>query len=272
MMMKHFSRTMSVIAVMGFGAATADAGSLTSHQAIYELSLKSASSAADVTVIDGKTHYRLKRLCDGWSSSENYAISFGFEKGQAANFISHYKTWESHENSSFTFEVLENSNTTGEASFHGFANRDGAKTEAFHSDGDGEMRALPKDTVFPVQHMMALMDAAEKGTPVIKQSHMFMGGEVSDSLYFISAVMGKKKPAAPKQGLARTMGALAEDQFWPLSIAYYKPDAQNAEPEYAISFDLQPNGIIRGYTVDYGTFRMEASLTKLEPIEPEACN
>ena len=250
----------------------AQASTLASHQAIYELDLKSATSAAEINSVDGKTHYVIKKVCDGWASSENYAISFGFEEGQPANFISHYKTWESDENSSFTFEIVENSNATGEAVFEGFANNQDGKIEAFHSEGDGSMRPLPDDTVFPMQHMIGLLEDGKVSAPVIRQSHLFFGGEATDSLYFISAVMGKKKSSRLKDDMADTMGVLGEDEYWPLSIAYYKPDAKDAEPEYSIAFKLQPNGVIRGYVVDYGTFTMEASLKTLEPIQPETCD
>ena len=252
-------------------AVNADAASMASHQAIYELDLKSTTAAAEINSVSGKVHYSIKKVCDGWATSENYAISFGSEKGENVNFISHYKTWESDGNTSFIFEIVENSNASGETSYEGFANQQNGKVEAFHSDGDGSMRQLPDDTVFPLQHMINLLEDAESSTPIIKQSHLFFGGEVSDSLYFISVVMGEKKPATPEKALAKTMGDLAESEFWPLSIAYYEPQSKNAEPAYSISFQLQPNGIIRGYVVDYGTFSMRASLKTLEPIIPEDC-
>ena len=248
------------------------AATLASYQAFYELDLKSTTAAAEVNSVSGKTHYVVKKVCDGWASSENYAISFGFEEGEPANFISHYKTWESDEGSSFTFEIAENSNATGEAIFEGFANNQDGKVEAFHSDGDGAMRLLPDDTIFPMQHLIGLLEAGKVSAPVIRQSHLFFGGEQTDSLYFISAVMGKKKSSVLQKDMAEKMGDLGENDYWPLTIAYYKPDAQESEPEYSIAFELQPNGVIRGYVVDYGSFSMQASLKTVEPIQPEDCN
>lgn len=262
----------SILLVSGISGSALAAPSITSHQAIYELDLKSATAASDVKTIDGKTHYTLKQVCDGWTSSENYAISFGFEEGGSANFISHYKTWESEDGSSFTYDIVENSDAMGEKAFQGFANSTGDSAEAFHSDGDGGMRALPENTVFPIHHMMALLDAAQTSSPVIRQSHMFFGGEIDDSLYFISAIMGEKKDEAPSKSLAKRLGEFAEDSYWPLSISYYNPDAQEAEPEYAITFQLQNNGVIRGYTVDYGEFRMRAKLNKIADVDAISCD
>lgn len=261
----------STIFAFGLNGQTLAAPSLTSHEAIYELDLKSSMASAEVLTIDGKTHYTLKKVCDGWTSSENYAISFGFENDGVANFISHYKTWESEDGSSFTYDIIENSDALGEKSFEGFANSMGELVEAFHSDGDGEMRKLPEDTKFPIYNMLEMIEQARENAPVFNRSHLFFGGEIDDSLYYISAIMGKKKTAAPKKGLAKTMGDLAEDSYWPLSIAYYDPQAQGVEPEYAIAFQLQDNGIIRGYIVDYGSFKMRATLKKLDQIDPEPC-
>ena len=273
MMMKPASTaifsTLLTLASVSVAQATV---SLSSHQAIYELDLKSANAASEVQSVDGKTHYILQKTCDGWETSENYAISFGFNEGNNANFISRYKTWESEDGASFTFDIVENSNALGEKAFEGFANQNGDSTEAFHSDGDGAMRYLPDDTVFPVQHLLTLLNAAQEGTPVIRQSHMFFGGEIDDSLYFVSAILGPQKEDAPKRTLKKAMGTLSEDSYWPLSISYYKPEEQAAEPEYAIAFQLQNNGIIRGYTVDYGTFKMRAKLKTLTPLDPADCS
>ena len=172
--------------------------SLSSHQAIYELDLKSANAASEVKSVDGKTHYILQQTCDGWETSENYAISFGFDEGNNANFISHYKTWESEDGASFTFDIVENSNALGEKAFEGFANQNGDMTEAFHSDGDGSMRSLPDDTVFPVQHLLTLLNAAQEGTPVIRQSHMFFGGEIEDLSISSLPFLAREKMKPPK--------------------------------------------------------------------------
>lgn len=252
-------------------AMRVEASPLASHQAVYEFDLKSATSAADINSINGRTHYMLKKVCDGWVSSENYAISFGFIGGNSADFITQYETWESDENSSFTFETIEHSTVTGKASYQGFAHQRDGRIEAFHSDGDGRMRNLPDNTVFPIQYTIRLLEDAEAGGPIIRQAHLFFGGEVSDSLYFVSTVMGKKKSGQLQKTLAETMGTLGEDEYWPLSIAYYNPDATESVPEYSVVSDIQPNGIIRGYTVDYGTFTLRARLKKLEPLAPEEC-
>ena len=261
----------STIFAFGLTGKALASPSLTSHEAIYELDLKSSTASAEVLTIDGKTHYTLKKVCDGWTSSENYAISFGFENDGVANFISHYKTWEAEDGSSFTYDIIENSDAIGEKSFEGFANSIGELVEAFHSDGNGEMRTLPKDTSFPINNLLEMMEQARESAPVFSRSHLFFGGEIDDSLYYISAIMGKKKTNVPKKNLAKTMGDLAENSYWPLSIAYYDPQAQGVEPEYAIAFQLQDNGIIRGYTVDYGSFKMRATLKKLDQIDPEPC-
>ncbi len=271
-MLKHITKT--IIGSFGLlcacGSAYA-ASAIAPHQAVYDFHLKSASSAAEVNTIQGKSHYTLTKVCDGWVSSENYAISFGFEQGQNSNFISHYKTWESEDGHSFTFEIVENSTVGGEESHEGFAQKTNTGAEAFFANSAGDMKNLPDDIVFPVEHLRSILQKAGDKSPVISQAHMFFGGEETDALYFISALVGNAKQGLPKEELAQTMGDLAQGKYWPLSIAYYKPDAQDAEPEYAITFKLQPNGIIREYIVDYGSFRMQAKLTKLMPVAEQTC-
>ena len=257
---------------MGFVGSAFGGVSLASHEAVYVIEMKGVASGSEIATADGRSHYSLRKVCDGWVSSENYAVAFGFGEGGSSSFISHYESWESEDSRSFTFEVIENSNITGERSYEGFANSVGDIREAFHSDGDGEVRVLPSDTVFPIEHILSLMTEAEGGRVVVQQSHLFFGGEHEDSLYFINSIMGKKRAVEESLSeLSDILGGLGEDGYWPLSIAYYDPDSREAEPEYAIAFELQSNGIIRGYTIDYGSFRLRARLTQLDPLDPEIC-
>ena len=62
------------------------------------------------------------------------------------------------------------------------------------------------------------------------------------------------------------MGLYSDDTLWPLRVAYFDPEANDAEPEYEIAFMIQPNGIIRSYVVDYGEFSMRAMMESFKQI------
>jgi len=258
---------LGILAPFVITSGDAKAGGFLSHFAVYDLDLKSADSSSNVKTIDGRTSYRLERTCDGWAAVEDYAISFGIgEGGQISNFISHYETWESFAGTAFSFSVVENSTITGENIYEGFANISDDMAEAFFLNDEEMNRELPADTVFPVRHMQELLALANKGKKV-HQTSLFLGGDEEDAIYFVSSVIGNKKSEAPGD----LLGDLGEDSYWPLRIAYFNPDAADAEPDYEIQFDMQENGIIRSYSVDYGDFVMRARLNSIEPVTEKNC-
>ncbi|MCE2517735.1 MAG: DUF1849 family protein [Alphaproteobacteria bacterium] len=246
--------------------AGVQAAGLVSYQAVYDIELRASSAAADVKTITGQTHFMFEDVCDGWSSVEDYAISFGFGDEGTSNFISHYETWEAKDGTSFSFSVLENSNIEGEQVFEGFANASSGIAESFHSIDGGVMSELPADTVFPSQHMVILLNKARAGES-LHQSKIFLGGDLDSSLYFVNAVMGKQRTApAPK-----ALGSIGQEQHWPIPIAYFKPDSVTAEPEYEILFNVQDNGVIQSYVVDYGSFSMRAKVSAAQEITAPTC-
>jgi len=256
-----------ILASFVLAGGSAAAGGFSSHFAVYDLDLKSSTSSSNVKTIDGRTSYRLQRSCDGWSAVEDYAIAFGVgDEGRVSNFISHYETWESHAGTAFSFNVVEHSTVNGENSYEGFANIDDGMGEAVFLESVEMSQELPENTVFPIQHMQDLLALARKGKKT-HQSTLFLGGERDDALYFVSSIIGNQKTVSPDE----LLGRLGQDSYWPLRIAYFNPDAAGAEPDYEIQFDIQENGVIRSYAVDYGDFVMRARLNSIEPVEEKGC-
>lgn len=239
---------------------------LVSYQAVYEIKLQSASAAADVKTINGQTHFILENVCDGWRSVEDYALSFGFGDDGVSNFISHYETWEANDASAFSFSVLENSNIEGEQKYDGFANASNGVAEAFHTLDGGVSTELPSGTMFPTEHMKLLLKKAKEGKR-LHQSHIFLGGDLTSSLYLVNAVLGKERQTEELDAL----GAVGMENYWPITIAYFKPDAATSEPSYEISFRIQNNGVIQSYSVDYGDFVMRADLSAASKLTPNNC-
>ena len=125
--------------------------------------------------------------------------------------------------------------------------------------------ALPEDTVFPVTHTVQLLERARAGGRFL-QSTLFIGGEEEDALYRVSGVIGNRKVESDPG-----LGALGEEGYWPVRLAYFDPASLESRPEYEIELDLQDNGVIRSYLVDYGDFSMAGSLQTIEALQEPDC-
>ncbi|CAI8414230.1 MAG: Uncharacterised protein [SAR116 cluster bacterium MED-G04] len=236
-----------------------------SHRAIYDLKINKSLSSAAVKSIIGRTVFTMQRHCDGWQTIEDYAIAFGLEQGQTS-FISHYETWEAMNGSAFSFTVHENDSANDFNHFSGFAHSNDGVTEAYFINGEDKTVTLPEGTVFPMRHMQSLLQSARDGEK-FQHAVVFLGGDEEDAFYQVSSVIGNRQLTDDS---TINFGQLSEDGYWPMRLAYFTPGALESEPEYEIEFDMQDNGVIRSYLVDYGDFSMRGSLKNIVPLlEPD---
>ena len=68
--------------------AADDTAGIASYEAVYQLDLWENTPSSAVESVNGKTFYSLTRGCDGWHSTEKYAINFLLSEGQSTEFVS----------------------------------------------------------------------------------------------------------------------------------------------------------------------------------------
>jgi len=248
-------------------ASGAAASTIMPHRAFYEMQLGIADQNSNVQTVSGRSAFTLGRECDGWRSKEDYVIEFGAQGGNLDRVVSHFESWESDTGKIYSFEISESSSFQSAKDFTGFAELKSAGGNAYFSMADDAAVELPENTYFPMRHLTSILDSAKTGKKILAAS-VFTGAEPDDALLSTNTVIGSWRgdPAAAE------MGALGQDGYWPVQIAYFKPAATAAEPEYEIHFAIQPNGIVRRYVIDYGDFTIIAMLLKLESVEMPACS
>ena len=242
------------------------AATVAPHRAFYEMQLGAADPNSNVQSVSGRSAFTLDRDCDGWRSNEEYLIEFGGNEGSRDRILSRFESWESDNGDMYSFEISENSSFGSAKDFGGFAEIKSGGGDAYFSMADEVAVALPTDTYFPMRHLNAIIDSAENGKTILAAS-VFTGAEPDDALLSTNTVIGgwRGEEAAIK------MGKFGQDGYWPVQIAYFKPTATAAAPEYEIQYLMQPNGVIRRYIIDYGDFTIIAKLLKLETVEAPTC-
>ena len=242
------------------------AATVTPHRAFYEMQLGVADQNSNVQAASGRSAFTLDRDCDGWRSNEEYLIEFGGKEGRRDRILSRFESWESDNGDMYSFEISENSSFESAKDFGGFAEIKSGGGDAYFSMADAVAVALPADTYFPMRHLNAIIDSAENGKTMLAAS-VFTGAKPDDALLSTNTVIGGWRG----EEAAIQMGKLGQEGFWPVQIAYFKPAATAAAPEYEIQYSMQPNGVIRRYIIDYGEFTIIAKLLKLQSVETPNC-
>ena len=255
------------LAISTSALAAGASGPLVAHKAFYEMEMGDNAQNSQILSVMGRSVFAMERDCTGWRSVEDYMIQFVIDNGGADRVLSHFESWEADSGDKYSFDITEESSFEGRKDFGGFVqlNMDSAGEAVFTMTPENVVD-LPTDTVFPVQHVRHILAEAEAGEKMIS-ANVFTGAEPDSALMRTSTVVGGWRDAPGDE-----LGQLGEDGYWQINIAYFKPSATTSEPEYVIMFEMQRNGLVRGYEIDYGDFSIEASLTSVEPVEPKSCS
>ena len=235
------------------------AATLTPHRAFYEMRLGTANQNSVVLDISGRSAFTLDRDCNGWRSNEDYIIEFKNKEGELDRVLSRVESWESINGDMYSFDVNELSSFQKGKNFSGYAEIEATGGGAYFSMENDTKIDLPVDTHFPIWHLKSILDSAESGKTILAAS-VFLGAKPDDALLATNTVIGVWKNEVAEDN----MGEFGQDGYWPVQTAYFKPKSATAVPEYEIHYLMQPNGIVRRYSIDYGDFTIIADLLKLE--------
>ncbi len=273
--LSHFSVVAATAVVLSAGSlaiatpllAAGASGPLVAHKAFYEMEMGDKVQNSHIVSVMGRSVFAMERDCTGWRSVEDYIIQFVVDNGGADRVLSHFESWEADSGDKYSFDITEESSFEGRKDFGGFVQLDlDSAGEAVFTTTPDTVVDLPTDTVFPVQHVRRILAEAEAGEKMIS-ANVFTGAEPDSALMRTSTVVGGWRDVPGDE-----LGQLGEDGYWQINVAYFKPSATTSEPEYVIKFEMQRNGLVRGYEIDYGDFSIEASLTSAEPVETQSCS
>ena len=268
---RYWIMTMMTACLSG---APAFAYELVPHQVTYQLKLKQASQESQISEIKGRTQFSMIKECDGWKSAEDYLMQMVFEDGNEIYLASLFDSFENDAGSLFSFTIDERTSYDKPLTFDGFAelssgataSQDSASGSAFFSIEPDTAVTLPEDTVFPIANTLEILARAEAGDSFYT-SHIFFGAKPDDALKKISVVIGKEQTADNND----TQSDLLMAYYYPVNIAYFDPKSTDGVPSYEISFQMQKNGVVPYYTVDYGDFILQADLDDIKAEALPSC-
>jgi hypothetical protein len=268
----------TAVAGLGHGAWAAGEGlPLAPHRAVYELSLSATRGGAGVTSVAGRMVYDLVGSpCDGYTQNMRFVTRMMSQSGTTSVSDLRSTTWEDAVGKQFRFDSSQYRDDKATEATAGDASRLNA-TEGIKVDLTKPSRrslSLPAGVYFPVQHTIALIRAARDGKSSFR-ADLYDGSEKGEKVYDTVSAVGRVHPPGSNRKLTPVRGADRLDAIgaWPVSIAYFEPnaDGKDALPVYEISFLMYENGVSRKLHIDYGEFALNGQLTEIAFHEPPKC-
>jgi len=244
------------------GSLQASAAEIQPHRAIYDLVLAQAKPSSGITDAKGSMLVEWADSCDGWTIDQRYRLSVTSEEGEDSQIVVSYSTWESKDGLSYRFYIrkLRDGDMTEQTRGRSKMPASGEPGEAVFSQPEAATIELPRGALFPTDHTLLLIRAAEKGERFVGRK-VFDGGEVEGATE-VTAVIGQPTiPAADARPLLKRRG-------WPMRLAFYRPSSSGSEPDYEVGMKMLDNGVAESMTLDYGDLVVRANLREIEAIPP----
>ena len=255
--------------------AAKEPSKLVAHRAIYTMTLDDARPAFGITGIDGRMVFEFTGSeCDGYSLNMRLVTQMTNSRDQTNLTDLRSSTWEQGDGRKFRFQSEQYLNeklgdmTVGRAVRE---KRNEAVKVKLSQPSSAEL-SLPGPLLFPTQHSLALIDAAEAGQGLF-QARIYDGSEKGRKVYETTAFIGPMvRPSADVEleAAAKDKG-LGELASWPVSIGYFESKSGDLTPSYQIDFRLYENGVSRELLIDYGDFSIHGTLTALEYLKAPEC-
>jgi hypothetical protein len=268
---------MAAVTYAAVAVPASSAKPLAPHRAIYEITLESARGGAGVTDMTGRMVYELTgSACEGYTQTMRFVTRMMNQEGSTTLTDIRSSSFEDATGKSFRFSSSQYKDSKLSEATNGDAARSGPSGEVkveLSRPEKKEMQLKP-NVFFPIQHSIALIAAAEKGTPIF-EADLYDGSEKGEKVYSTTSYIGRIRAAGYNKQLASATNAGRLDglRSWPVSISYFEPgsDKQDALPAYELAFLYFENGVSRRLFIDYGEFAIRGDLKEITFLESGRC-
>ncbi|MBC7951801.1 MAG: cell envelope integrity EipB family protein [Rhodospirillaceae bacterium] len=254
---------------MAFGAVVAQAGpaDLAPHRAIYAMGLSTMKSGSGIAAASGTMSYEFDDSCDGWVVENRIAINYAYTEGGQVMSTTDFITWESKDGLHYKFRMR---NT-----------RDGQVTEDVEGAADLKGKGqggvarfirpepitmqLPKGTLFPTEHTVRLIDAAQAGGRSFWR--VVFDGSGTEGPYEVNALIGGPSQAFP----AKVASPLIASQAWPMRLAFFPVSNKDPLPNFEMALTYHPNGVSQEIVQTFKNFSLKGKLQSIEALPKKRC-
>lgn len=241
------------------------------HRAVYDISLMRSDDGSGVSTATGRMVFEITgSSCEGYRMRQRMVVNIGDAEGNLGRLDFRITTFESAGGDLYSFDSRTTVNKEVVEAVEGEARRLDSGIEVKLTVPSQKTVQLDRDTLFPSQHLQAILDAAMADRSFIA-AEIYEGagtGEASDAA---SAAIGRAVhtgPSGPLRGGVR---------HWPVSVGYFDDAEEGAEalgeeiPSYQMRFTLYENGVTNDLVMDYGDYALSGALEEIEPLEAPDC-
>lgn len=243
---------------------------LAPHRAVYDLALDPSKAAASVESARGRIAFDFTGdACEGYALSFRQVTQLNSSENGPRTIDARTTSFEAGDGANYRFKT-ESSTGPGPAEIvDGTAQKAAGGYEVKLRAPTTETHRETTDALFPNAQMKAVIEAARAGKTTLNV-RLYDGANSGKEVYDTLSVIGKQIDAKP------TEAPLQRPEFehlarWPVTISYFKVGSGETTPSYTIAFELYENGVTGAVRLDYGSFALRGTLTRLDLLPVRDC-
>jgi len=275
----------SVIALgwAAMGVALADDGQpsikFAPHRAVYDVKLARSAPGSGVADMSGRLVYELKgSSCEGYTQDMRFVTKSSSSEGPDQVNDMRTTSFEEPLGRKLRFNTTQYHDAQAAEVTQGSAGRRGSDGAILIEVTKPEAKAmsLPGSTYFPIQHSIAMLEAARAGKHLFV-ADVYDGSEKGDKVSATNTVIGPVHDMSTDQlpkGLAN-VEKLKALKYWSVATSYFEKDKsfdkKDMVPTYEMAAHFYENGVSSRLLMDYGEFSLRGELTELTFLPEEPC-
>jgi EipB-like len=249
------------------------------HRAIYDLTLLRSSPGSGVNDMTGRLVYELTgAACEGYTQAMRFVTQARASDGGEQINDMRSTSFEENAGRRLIFNTTQFRDDKMSEKTEGQAGRKSPTGSVTVELSSPEKKALdlPANVYFPMQHSVALMQAAKAGQTRFV-ADVYDGSEKGDKLSATNTMIGKPQVAATGTWPAEVanLEGLKTLRYWPVATGYFEKsngsDKKDALPNYEMAFNFFENGVSTKLVMDYGDFSLRGELKELTFLDQPKC-
>lgn len=277
-MTQRCGATAIVILLASAVSSLADTPRLFSYDSRYIVQLASGSVTTGPRAASGVLDYRFAETCEGWQTRSRTIMDLTFRDGTALINTRDFESFESKDGNDYMFSVRTTKGDVPVEAFRGTAKLSARASGTVVYEIPNEDSAiaprkvtitLPKGTLLPVQHNLALLDRAAKGERQFR-SVIFNGGS-SVGPRAMSTVIGPQLAPPNVVLMPQVDKDLLDTPAWDLNLAFYNLIERRDTPNFEVFQRYYASGIAPAFEQQFNDFTIHAELERLQRLPAPTC-
>lgn len=246
----------------------AEASEILQHKAYYEISLLKTYGDDDVNDVKGSMTIQVLDTGDGWATEQESTMIVYDSAGEGEQIATKILSWESKDGRRYRFHIttMRDGELAEEIEGDAFKNADEKTCVVNYVNPENLSVTICGEALFPMNHLVHAIHAAKKHQTVLSDVVFDGNSETHEAVEVNTMISMVEKPNIVVTNLGDQ--PFVPQKSWKMNMAIYPIGSKKPDPDYEISqkvLDMgDKSGVFESMILDYGTFKVQANINKIE--------